>query len=146
MPANEASRINQYNAQLSEKFEMLWALKVYRTSNGMRALSRIIIQLLPVVYGPYYIHLARGEGGETNLVFACTFACLVSLLLVALANLEAHLENPFMSTSGGIGADNVRVRDEMQLCRETMRMVDADASRPWYEKSSSLGAYGGMDT
>lgn len=144
MPANEASRINQYNAQLSEKFEMLWALKVYRTSNGMRAISRIIIQLLPVFYGPYYIHLARGEGGETNLAFACSFACLVSLLLVALANLEAHLENPFMSTSGGIGADNVRVRDEMRLCRETLRMVDADASEPWYGRSGATDPQGGM--
>ena len=80
---------------LNKSFENLWAFKVYRTSASLRALSLITTQIMPMFYGPYFLHIARGEGSENNVGFACAFASLISVLLVALISLERQLENPF---------------------------------------------------
>ena len=116
MPANEASRIRAYVCRLTTNFEWLWSYKTYRTSVALRGMAHITTQLMPAFYGPYYLHISRGEGDESNLVFACCFACLNSLLLVGLQSLERLLENPFRDGA----TDNIRVKEEMRLCRETL--------------------------
>jgi len=83
---------------------------------ALRGMAHITTQLMPAFYGPYYLHISRGEGDESNLVFACCFACLNSLLLVGLQSLERLLENPFRDGA----TDNIRVKEEMRLCRETL--------------------------
>merc|ERR1712176_858725 len=110
MPANEASRINQYNMFLMRDFERLWSFKTYRTPLTLRAMTRVTVQLLPWVYGPYWVYIANGRVGQQ---FAYAFACVISLLLIALLNLEDQMENPFRH--GYI--DAIRVKDEFELCR-----------------------------
>mmetsp|Transcript_64110 Transcript_64110/g.198495 ORF Transcript_64110/g.198495 Transcript_64110/m.198495 type:complete len:359 (+) Transcript_64110:56-1132(+) len=98
MPANEASRINQYNMLLVREFERLWAAKTYNTPIALRAVLRVFIQALPFCYGPYWLHIARGDYGYADWMtttFAIVFASMISLLLIALVNLQEQLENPF---------------------------------------------------
>jgi len=133
MPGNESSRLNQYVMFLNKSFENLWAFKVYRTSASLRALSLITTQIMPMFYGPYFLHIARGEGSENNVAFACAFASLISVLLVALISLERQLENPFRFGS----TDTIRVKEEMQLCRENIFICEADLESPWYQNPRS---------
>ncbi|CAE7454948.1 unnamed protein product [Symbiodinium natans] len=51
MPANEASRINQYNMFLCRDFERLWSFKTYRSPATLRSVSRVNIQLYPFFFG-----------------------------------------------------------------------------------------------
>eukprot|EP00927_Polykrikos_kofoidii_P052672 TRINITY_DN4657_c0_g3_i1.p1 TRINITY_DN4657_c0_g3~~TRINITY_DN4657_c0_g3_i1.p1 ORF type:complete len:433 (+),score=62.38 TRINITY_DN4657_c0_g3_i1:48-1301(+) len=132
LPANEASRINQYNLILMTEFERLWTFKTYRTSNSLRAVARISIHTLPCFYGPYFVRLSKTahdtEGHAVSLTFVCCFASLISMMLVAMFNLVSRMENPFRHGS----RDTIRVKEEMQLCREALDIIDAGCTTPWY--------------
>ena len=129
LPANEASRINAYVCQLTCAFERLWGFKVYRTSVALRGMAHITIQLMPAFYGPYYLYMSRSLDGDDNIVFACAFACLISCLLVSLQSLERLLENPFRDRA----TDCIRVKEEMQLCRQALLIAQRDLTKVWYE-------------
>jgi hypothetical protein len=60
LPANEASRINQYHWFIQQRFEMLRNVKYYRTPQVGRSLGRFYILILP-----WYVH------GTTPLVGVC---------------------------------------------------------------------------
>ena len=128
LPANEASRINAYVCQLTIAFERLWCIKVYRTSIALRGLAHVTILIMPAFYGPYYLYLSRGADGTDNLVFACAFACLISCLLVALQSLARLMENPFLDRA----TDCIRVKEEMQLCRQSLEIAQKDLVKSWH--------------
>ena len=92
LPANEASRINSWTFSLTAAFERLWSYKTYRTSTTLRAVVLVFTQLLPAIYGPYYMHLVKESAGSRRqtLVFACVFACLVSSVLTVLQVSSSH--------------------------------------------------------
>ena len=129
LPANEASRINAYVCALTGAFERLWGFKVYRTSVALRGMAHITIQLMPAFYGPYYLFMSRSLDGNDHVVFACAFACLISCLLVSLHSLERLLENPFLDRA----TDCIRVKEEMQLCRQALEIAQRDLTGVWYE-------------
>jgi len=137
MPANEASRINQYNMMLCKDFEKLWSFKTYRTATSLRAVVRVTLQFLPFLYGPYYVHMARSTRGENSgkitigtVVFACFFASFVSLLMVALFNVAVSLENPFRPDC----LDTIRVQEELDLTRESLAQAVRDKEMAWHER------------
>lgn len=132
LPPNEASRINQYHQVLTRDFELLWMFKVYRTTTALRAVARISIQLLPFCYGPYWRYIAAGSDKHVtnfSLGFTCAFASMISLVLVALLNLALQMENPFRPNS----VDTIRVKEEMSLCRSTLRVAAEDSKERWHE-------------
>jgi len=133
MPANEASRINQYNMFLVKDFEKLYAAKTYNTPIGMRAVLRVVIQILPFFYGPYWLHVAKGDNGKKSLysiVFAMCFSSLISLLLIAMSNLEEHIENPFKHGN----RETIRVKEEMADAKLAIRCAAEDMRETWYQK------------
>eukprot|EP00928_Gymnodinium_smaydae_P070279 TRINITY_DN54151_c0_g1_i1.p1 TRINITY_DN54151_c0_g1~~TRINITY_DN54151_c0_g1_i1.p1 ORF type:complete len:404 (-),score=90.41 TRINITY_DN54151_c0_g1_i1:42-1229(-) len=135
MPANEASRINQYNMQLTKEFEQLWACKTYQTPASLRAVLRILIQVLPFFYGPYWVHIAAGDDGQlttAGLVFACGFSSMIALLLTAMMIVAEHLENPFRPQA----FDTVPVEKEIDLCRIGLSDMSAEAEIRWQEHVS----------
>ena len=77
---------------LTAAFERLWSYKTYRTSTALRAVVLVFTQLLPAIYGPYYMHLVKESAGSRwqTLVFACVFACLVSSVLTVLQVSSSH--------------------------------------------------------
>jgi hypothetical protein len=63
LPANEASRINQYHWFIHQRFELLRNVKYYRTPQVGRSLGRFYILILP-----WYVH------ATTARLFCCCFA------------------------------------------------------------------------
>jgi hypothetical protein len=70
----------------------------------LRAFAGLFLIALPVLCGPYFIHLAEGvPTGWTYLM-----AVVTSLVLVSLDNIQDQLENPFDQ----VGEDDVVINVE----------------------------------
>jgi len=133
MPANEASRINQYNMFLTRSFEYLWSAKTYHTPIALRSLLRVVIQVLPFFYGPYWLYLAKGDRNmctTRSLMFACSFSVLISTLLIVMNNLQEQVENPFRSNN----RDTIRLKEEIAYCRDAILEAEADRESAWHER------------
>ncbi|CEG39282.1 uncharacterized protein PHALS_09332 [Plasmopara halstedii] len=117
MPANEASRVNQYHWLLEARLERLQNIKFYRTPQATRSFTRIFILALPLFYGPYYVFIARGnEYQATNFAFCLLLSVSTSLLMIGIFNVERTMEDPF---AGG-GLDGVRVHEVFQLTHQLL--------------------------
>jgi hypothetical protein len=99
LPANEASRVNQYSHMIQTNVNNLLQLKDYRTPLRVRAFVRVYIALLPGLYGPYYADMAK-KG--LTVWFAIVFALFISTALVALFNVQVGLEDAFVAGNDGI--------------------------------------------
>jgi predicted membrane chloride channel (bestrophin family) len=91
LPSGEASRSNQFLSKMMISFERIKHIYQYRTPRTLRTYSDIFIVILPIIYGPHFAENA------TNFSFGLQFAVpvLFSVILVALDNIQSHLENPF---------------------------------------------------
>ena len=80
-------------------FEELKHIYQYRTPLTLRAYSKVFINILPVIYGPYFADVTSNK----SLGMAFVLPVLFSLILVSLDNIQEHLENPFDK----VGEDDV---------------------------------------
>jgi len=103
--ATECSRCNQYIARMIQAFENIKHIYEYRTPRSLRAFSDFFILLLPVLYGPYFAFQAQQFRPELFFIMPVLFA----LILVGLANIQDHLENPFDQ----IGEDDVAISPDL---------------------------------
>lgn len=108
IPGSETSRANQFLNLAIRDFERLRTIADYRTSDSMRAYSKVFLNLFPVLFAPFYAHVAV-EGGHA--LFGYGVALAFALVLVGLDNVQDGLENPF----DGWGADDVRLNDHADL-------------------------------
>lgn len=102
---NECSRCNQYLSRMMQSFENIKHIYEYRTPRSLRAFSDFFILLLPVLYGPYFAFQAKEFRPEFFFIMPVLFA----LILVGLANIQDHLENPFDQ----IGEDDVAIDPDL---------------------------------
>ncbi|MDO7137796.1 hypothetical protein [Algibacter lectus] len=91
LPSGEASRSNQFLSKMMISFERIKHIYQYRTPRTLRTYSDIFIVLLPITYGPHFAH------NVTSYNYGLEFAVpiMFSVILVALDNIQSHLENPF---------------------------------------------------
>ena len=91
LSSGEASRSNQFLSKMMISFERIKHIYQYRTPRTLRTYSDIFIIILPIIYGPHFAENA------TNFSYGLQFAVpvLFSVILVALDNIQSHLENPF---------------------------------------------------
>lgn len=91
LPSGEASRSNQFLSKMMISFERIKHIYQYRTPRTLRTYSDIFIVLLPIIYGPHFAE------SVTSYSYGLQFAVPVmfSVILVALDNIQSHLENPF---------------------------------------------------
>jgi predicted membrane chloride channel (bestrophin family) len=101
LSASETSPLHQFIARMLLAFENLKHIFEYRTPRTLRAFSDFFILLLPILYGPYFAYQATQFSRELFYVMPVLFA----LILVGLANIQDHLENPFDQ----IGADDIAI-------------------------------------
>lgn len=108
VPANEVSRANQYVRAVIIDFEKLRNICLYRTPIPLRAYSRIFLSVFPVIFGPFFAHIAK----ESYPAVGYVLAVLYSVVLVSLDHIQEDLENPFDE----IGEDDIRldVREEYE--------------------------------
>ncbi|WP_299108031.1 hypothetical protein [uncultured Winogradskyella sp.] len=104
LPSGEASRSNQFLSKMMISFERVKHIYQYRTPRTLRTYSDIFIVVLPVIYGPHFAH------NVTSYNYGLEFAVpiMFSVILVALDNIQSHLENPFDQQ----GEDDVYINDE----------------------------------
>ncbi|GLD93843.1 hypothetical protein PINS_up002448 [Pythium insidiosum] len=108
LPANEASRINQYHWLLQGRLEKLQNIKFYRTPQATRSFTRLFILILPIFYGPYYVYLMRTDTSHhLNFGFCLSLSVLTTLTMIGLFNVEIEMEDPFV----GCGLDGIRVKE-----------------------------------
>lgn len=91
LPSGEASRSNQFISKMMISFERIKHIYQYRTPRTLRTYSDIFIVILPIIYGPHFAE------NITSFNFGLQYAVpvLFSVILVALDNIQCHLENPF---------------------------------------------------
>jgi predicted membrane chloride channel (bestrophin family) len=117
----ECSRLNQYIGRMITAFENTRNIYEYRTPRTLRAFSEFFIILLPILYGPYFAFQAVEFSRELFYVMPILFA----LILVGLANIQDHLENPFDQ----IGEDDVAIDpDKFIASLDTSVAAPASAS------------------
>jgi hypothetical protein len=104
LPSGEASRSNQFLSKMMISFERIKHIYQYRTPRTLRTYSDIFIVILPILYGPHFAENA------TNFNYGLQYAVpvLFSVILVALDNIQMHLENPFDQQ----GEDDVEINVE----------------------------------
>ena len=120
LSASEASPLHQAIARMLVAFENLKHIYEYRTPRTLRAFSDFFILLLPVLYGPYFAFQAKEFSPELFYVMPILFA----LILVGLANIQDHLENPFDQ----IGADDVAIDPERYIASLDTGLTSARAA------------------
>lgn len=96
MPANEASRIRQWEQMIRERIQKLRMIKMYRTPQALRSFSRLFSLLLPPFYAPYYATLAHDLN---SIGTAVAFSVFTSLALTSLFETVSQMEDPFVLTS-----------------------------------------------
>jgi len=131
LASGEVSRCNQYLSKIMFAFEQIKHIYQYRTPRTLRAFSDFFITVLPILYGPYFAHIAQGY--PATLVYV--MPVLFSLILVSLDNIQAHLENPFDQ----IGQDDVLINAEKFMDR--LQAGDTVAT-PSVEQASNDLDYG----
>ena len=91
LPSGEASRSNQFLSKMMISFERIKHIYQYRTPRTLRTYSDIFIVILPIIYGPHFAE------SVTSYSYGLQFAVpvLFTVILVALDNIQSHLENPF---------------------------------------------------
>jgi hypothetical protein len=94
MPSNEASRIRQYATHLLVGLEDLKGIKQYRTPLGLRCFARLFIQLIPIMWGPYWAHMA----GVGRKMVNDNLDALAAAAAAAAANNASTINN---ATNGG---------------------------------------------
>lgn len=109
LASGECSRCNQYLSKMMVGFENVKHIYQYRTPQTLRAFSDTFIFVLPFVYGPYFAHLAAESSTGIEYVMPIMF----SVVLVALDNIQAHLENPFDQ----VGEDDIYINAEIFIER-----------------------------
>lgn len=102
VPGAETSRANQFLNHGLREYERLRAIADYRTADSLRAYSKVFLNLLPVLFAPYYAEIAAEAGHPA---FGYAVALAFALVLVGLDNVQDGLENPF----DGLGVDDVRL-------------------------------------
>jgi len=107
LPSGEASRSNQFLSKMMISFERIKHIYQYRTPRTLRTYSDIFIVVLPIIYGPHFAH------SVTSYNYGLQYAVpiMFSVILVALDNIQSHLENPFDQQ----GEDDVYINDEKYI-------------------------------
>lgn len=109
LPSGECSRCNQYLSKTMVAFENVKHIYQYRTPKSLRAFCDFFIFMLPFVYGPYFAFLAT----EVTPGLEYVMPVLFSVVLVALDNIQEHLENPFDQ----VGDDDIYINTDIFLER-----------------------------
>merc|ERR1712150_223985 len=112
----EVIRIAQYIMLITREWETLRTFKVYRTPQAERAFSRVLIMVVPVLYGPWFVHTANpGTRGQVALV--SVVVVLIPCTLAILYEIGMLMECPFCKES----IDTVQVAEEFKHLRSSLR-------------------------
>lgn len=117
LSSGECSRTNQYLQKMIISFESIKHIYQYRTPRSLSSFSGLFIRILPIVYGPYFAFKAESMSWGLEYVIPI----ILTMILVSLANIQEHLENPFDQ----IGEDDITFNVEKFLEKLNHKPVTA---------------------
>ena len=109
----ENSRLQNNLRFMAIGLEKIINIKNYRTPNSLRAYTKVFLNIFPIIFGPFFAHIATDKGIE----FGIAIAILYSLVLTILDNIQEDLEDPF----DGIGTDDIRLNFPTMLGPSTIQ-------------------------
>jgi len=121
LAATECGGLNQFISRMLIAFENLKHIYEYRTPRTLRAFSEFFIVFLSVLYGPFFAFQADHFRHELFFVMPILFV----LILVGLANIQDHLENPFDQ----IGQDDVAIHPDRFIETLDVEVTGAASAR-----------------
>ena len=107
LPGNEASRMRPWENFITNAMEDLRVVKEYRTPQALRSFGRLFTLVLPPLYAPSYVQVARDTD---SLALGIVLGIVTSLALTGLFECLKHLEDPFVSH---VTLDGIDVREEL---------------------------------
>jgi hypothetical protein len=116
LSANECSRCNQYLSKIMAAYESIRHIYQYRTPRTLRTFSDFFILVLPILYAPYFAY----EASRYSPGLAYVMPVLFTIILIGLANIQKHLENPFDQ----IGEDDVAINPDKFV--DSLRGAEGD--------------------
>ena len=105
LAGGEVSRCNQFLSKMFVAFEDVKHIYQYRTPRTLSAFSDFFVCVLPILYGPYFVAIAK-EFDPQALMYV--MPVLFTTILVSLDNIQEHLENPFDQ----VGQDDIVINVE----------------------------------
>ena len=109
LPANEASRIRDWERRMGTHIETIRMIKMYRTPQALRSFARLFTFFLPPLYAPTYAQLAKDVN---SLGMGIVYGILTSLVLSSLYNSIYEMEDPFKAQ---IALDGIDVHEELDV-------------------------------
>jgi len=100
---------------MAVEFENIINIKNYRTPNSLRAYTKVFLNIFPIIFGPFFAHIAVIK---ESIGFGIVIAVVYSLVLTILDNIQEDLEDPF----DGVGSDDIRLNFPTML--ESSTVVD----------------------
>jgi len=133
LATGEVSRCNQYLSKMMVAFESVKHIYQYRTPISLRTYSDVFIVLLSIAYGPFFASIVS----EKFAFLTYVLPVLMSLILVSLDNIQAHLENPFDQ----VGDDDLNINaDKFVKCLEDLTVSSEPARRTQTEEPTHSGS------
>ena len=86
----EIQTMNMSLKNVIVSFENLSSISDYRTPRGLRAYSKIFLNIFPIIFSPYFAKL-----NQELYLLGYVVALLFSTVLVILSNIQDNIENPF---------------------------------------------------
>ncbi|KAL9185767.1 hypothetical protein ACHAXT_003544 [Thalassiosira profunda] len=117
MPGNEASRVRQWENNITESMEELRTIKEYRTLQALRVFERLFSLFMPPFYATSYVQVAIDTG---SLALGISLGIITSVALTGLFECVRQLEDPFVSH---VTLDGIDVREELVVLAYQELMV-----------------------
>ena len=109
----ENVRSNENLRLMIVELENIINIKNYRTPNSLRAYTKVFLNIFPIIFGPFFAHVAIEKGIE----FGIAMAIIYSLVLTILDNIQEDLEDPF----DGVGSDDIQLNYPTMLQVNTVK-------------------------
>jgi len=109
----ENSRLQNNLRFMAVGLENIINIKNYRTPSSLRAYTKVFLNIFPIIFGPFFAHIATDKGIE----FGIAIAIIYSLVLTILDNIQEDLEDPF----DGIGTDDIKLNFPTMLGPSTIQ-------------------------
>ena len=98
----ENVRSNENLRLMAVELENIINIKNYRTPNSLRAYTKVFLNIFPIIFGPFFAHIAILKD---SIAFGLVIAIVYSLVLTILDNIQEDLEDPF----DGVGSDDIKL-------------------------------------
>ena len=149
-PPTHASRANQYTRFIINDFERLRVIRDYRTPQGLRLFSTLMLHVMPIILGPTFAGYCS-EDVDPDKGYGCASSYFTAVIYftvtLTLFHVQQDLEDPYDDE----GWDDVNLNltpeiQRMMLLKPDASMLSASGVATWLRFSVSRQASSSTST